>query len=663
MNRNRRIVTGVFVLLILAMALSVALASSAAGPPPAGRVLGVFRVDSAGLYGPLDSRYQALGIVEIDGRPHALAWVENGRGLSEEMPAGFRVLASESPDLRLYWLHDAVDQDMPPDVQVLLRDAQRLLVQADPSYVASLVIAGVPLIAARPMASPRELLNPLPTITSPDPDILGIMNQVNVAELSDHVADLSGENEVVISGSPTTILTRYSGTPGMFDAADYLMEYYAGLGLPAELTPYRTDDWVNVIATQTGILHPDQIYVICAHYDSISRESPLTYAPGADDNASGTAAVMTAAAILSGYSFDYTIRYVHFSGEEQGLYGSHAYAHQAANLDEDILGAINLDMIAWDGEGGPDFDLHSGQSGSLSHQLAQVFDDVVDMYDLDLDIEIRLGAAATTRSDHAAFWDEGYAAFLAIEDWDDFTPWYHSTSDRADTLNLDYFVNVTKASVGTLAVLAHVLTESVSTPTPTNTPTPWPTPAGTNHLADGDFETGPSHTAWRMQSGGGYALISQANPHGGEWGAWLSQQDHADDSICQTVSLPAGAQDIWLEFWWQMQTDEVIYGYDWLEARLLPSGYSTPIVLARLDSGGLQHVWLPNRFSLQSHAGREGDICFVSHSDYWVATHFFIDDVQLTCDFDPVVTVTPAATTTPTATAQPAVLWLPLLRK
>ena len=507
-------------------------------------------------------------------------------------------------------------------------------------------------------ASTREkiVLSTYPQVSDPDPQILALMDQVESAVLAGYVGDLSGENEVIIDGDATTLLTRYSGEPGMFDASRYLRQYYESLGLPVDMQQFRTDDWINVVATQPGNIHPDQIYIICAHYDSRS-ETPFTYAPGADDNASGSAAVMAVAGILTQYSFDHTIRYINFSGEEQGMYGSTAYARQAAKLNEEILGVVNLDMIAWDGEEGPDFDLHAGQLASPSNQLAEVFRDVVEVYDLDLDIEIRLGPLATDRSDHAPFWDEGYAAFLAIEDWDDFTPWYHTTSDRLQTLDLGYFTDAAKAAVGTLAILAGPLEDPAPTPVPTSTATPWPTPNCPDHLENGDLEAGISDPVWRNSSAGGYSLISQDNPRQGLWSVWFNQVNGADDSLCQTVTLPANVSDAALEFWWQMQTDEIIYGYDWLEARIQPEGVVNPMVLTRVDSGDLQHLWVPMRFSLQDYAGVTLDLCFVSHSDYWGATHFFVDDVYLAYCSD--ATPTP----TPTATAPPSRAWLPLLRK
>ncbi len=90
----------------------------------------------------------------------------------------------------------------------------------------------------------------------------------------------------------------------------------------------------------------DIIYIACAHYDSTS-ENPGNAAPGADDNASGTAAVLEAARILSQYRFKHTLRFVTFAAEEQDLIGSCCYAAEARSAGTNIGGVINHDMVAF----------------------------------------------------------------------------------------------------------------------------------------------------------------------------------------------------------------------------------------------------------------------------------------------------------------------------
>ena len=158
------------------------------------------------------------------------------------------------------------------------------------------------------------------------------------------------------------------------------------------------------------------------------------------------------------------MRLVFFTGEEQGMYGSYYYARDVAAAGEDILGVLNLDMIAWDAKGGPDIDLHS-QLPSVeddSDALAGLFGAVVDLYGLNLVPQIV--EAGARFSDHSRFWDRGYPAIMAIEDYyniseqpyepRDWNTNYHTANDRLATLNLGYFREYVRASVATLLHLA-----------------------------------------------------------------------------------------------------------------------------------------------------------------------------------------------------------------
>lgn len=480
-----------------------------------------------------------------------------------------------------------------------------------------------------------------------DAVIRSMIEAVSPEELTQYVAELSGEQDVWIHGEPARILTRYSGTAGAGLAAGYLREHHEALGLDAAKWPYGTQGWVNVVATQPGLLHPEQVIIISAHYDSTSTD-PDTYAPGADDNASGTAAVMMAADVLSRHRFAYTIRYVHFSGEEQGLYGSTPYAHQARLLGEELLGVINADMLAWNGDGVPGFDVHAGTFGSPSAELGKRLAGVVERYALPLDVDVRLDARAIRYSDHAPFWDEGFAALLAIQDWEDFNPYYHQPMDRMANFDMPYYTAAVQAIVGLAAEQAVPLPPPYPSPAPMPTPTPAATPACPPHLANGGFEDSPPEAGWTMVSSQGYPLIRQDRPHAGEWGAWLNQAPGTDDALCRVVHIPRGSTTPEIWFWWQMWTDEIVHGNDGLSLSARQVGEpAAPLTLWQMDDGGLQHLWNATRLPLDGFEGKTVELCFQGHSDPWRTTFFFLDDVQVTyC-----------------AGEAGGQLWLPLLRR
>lgn len=103
-------------------------------------------------------------------------------------------------------------------------------------------------------------------------------------------------------------------------------------------TVFETRSTVNVVATKRGTVRPDEIIVVGGHYDSV----PLS--PGANDNASGVAAVLEAARVLAGVPTPRTVQFALFAAEELGLYGSAAFASERR---AGVVGMVNLDMVGW----------------------------------------------------------------------------------------------------------------------------------------------------------------------------------------------------------------------------------------------------------------------------------------------------------------------------
>ena len=145
--------------------------------------------------------------------------------------------------------------------------------------------------------------------------------------------------------------TRYSYTDSCRRAEEYVADYFTFLGLDSvqlDSYPAYGDTWRNVIGTIVGKTHPEKTVIVCGHMDAIS-EDPYNVAPGAEDNGSGTCAVIEAARALVGESLDCTVKFIAFTGEEIGLNGSDHYASEARARGDDIICAFNFDMIAWPG--------------------------------------------------------------------------------------------------------------------------------------------------------------------------------------------------------------------------------------------------------------------------------------------------------------------------
>jgi hypothetical protein len=285
------------------------------------------------------------------------------------------------------------------------------------------------------------------------------------------VKELSGAVPTVINGTSQTILSRNKNQPGNALAETYIKQKLQSYGLNTTIQSFSTTG-KNVIATQTGTEFPNKKYMICAHFDDMPSG---TIAPGADDNASGTAAVIEAARIFSQSTFPFTIIYALWDEEEQGLVGSAYYATQAANAGDSILGVINLDMIAYDSNNDGVCNVHNRAVGS-SIQLYQKMVEINTQYGINLNIVSK--NPGITASDHASFWNKGYGAILLIEDDNnDFNAYYHSVNDLLQYFNQPYYTKMSKLALGTLASFAlnlnleltHTPIASVTTPQVINT--------------------------------------------------------------------------------------------------------------------------------------------------------------------------------------------------
>jgi hypothetical protein len=343
--------------------------------------------------------------------------------------------------------------------EVLLVERDLALLHTSPEGAATLGDTGVEVRAVTLDAKPWRPHAPalaLPEVVQPDPLIQMMIDQVESTDVYSYTGGLSGEWPVDIGGEPYTIVTRNtnSGTP-IEKATQYAGEQLAALGLDVEYHQWSGPTYPNVIGELPGLVNPDDIYIIGGHLDDMPSSGP---APGADDNASGSVATLLAAKIMTQFEWGCTLRFALWTGEEQGLLGSHAYAQRAYNAGENILGYLNLDMIAWNTlNSSPDIDLYADPSLPPTVELAELFADVVAAYNLDLIPQVIPSGMGA--SDHASFWNYGYTAILGIEDYDgdDFNPYYHTSNDLLEHLDLDYYTDFVKASLATFAHMSGCL--------------------------------------------------------------------------------------------------------------------------------------------------------------------------------------------------------------
>ncbi len=349
---------------------------------------------------------------------------------------------------------------LPATVELLHDDGLNLLLRATPAHSDTLAEAGLDIawLPLEPIVwTPRDAV-PAPKAIVYTPQIAALMNQVESSAVSDWNAGLSGETQVMVEGAPYTITSRHtsSGTP-IQKATLYVYERFAAWGLNPSF-----HSWVsgsrsgrNVIGELVGSRRPTEIVLVCGHLDDMPSTGA---APGADDNASGSVGVLVAAQILLQQPWERTVRFALFTGEEQGLLGSAAYAAMVKARGDNIVAVLNMDMIAWNTlSSSPTARLHTrvGAAGAADLVIGQTLSDVVTTYGLGSALQPIIDPDGITASDHASFWNQGYPALLAIEDdASDFNPWYHTVNDRLSALNLPYFTAFVQASLGTTAHLA-----------------------------------------------------------------------------------------------------------------------------------------------------------------------------------------------------------------
>lgn len=269
--------------------------------------------------------------------------------------------------------------------------------------------------------------------------------------ITEMVAQVAKSNLITDISNLQDFQTRYASTVNCQNAGNFLYSYFTQLGLACEFDLFSFSQYTsrNIVATIPGRTAPEREIILCAHYDSYSSNSAATLAPGADDNASGTAAVMEIARIMKNYTFDYTLKFICFSAEEFGMYGSRHYAQSARAAGEIIAGVINMDMIAYADVLPEDLEVIVNPN---SDWLALQFISAANRYAPLLTNHVV--NSSITGSDQSPFWDQGYSALLGIDDYPVRNPYYHTTLDLLHTLNMDFATSVTKASLASAAELA-----------------------------------------------------------------------------------------------------------------------------------------------------------------------------------------------------------------
>lgn len=237
--------------------------------------------------------------------------------------------------------------------------------------------------------------------------------------------------------------SKHISQPGNARAIEYLAARLREFGYEPELQWFeaRGVRTANVIAALRGTTQPDVLYTVSSHFDSVER------GPGADDNTSGTAALLEAARVLSTRPQPATIHFAFFTGEEAGLLGSREYVRRAVANGDGLVGALNNDMVGFASDQRLDNTIRYSNAGirDIQHGAAMLFTDLI-TYD----------AKYYKSTDAHAYYDAygdivgGIGSYPILGN-----PHYHQTHDQLETVNHQLIAEVSKTTVATLMQLTN----------------------------------------------------------------------------------------------------------------------------------------------------------------------------------------------------------------
>jgi len=580
-----------------------------------------------------------------------------------------------------YYPWDAANVSL-PDLsaygEVIWHRDSYILIQASEESAEQLSLMGLRLFPLdEPISAMSRPVKIGPPPTEPDPVIAKKVRQLRAKDIQAWDRRLSGEVEVKIGDETMKLRSRYAHSANGRLAEQYVFEQLQAMGYePAYFsykTPYRKV-WRDIVVDIPGEVDPDRLVLLVGHLDSISypiKQAPQA-APGADDNGTGSSSLLAMAKLLKDMRFKYTIRLVWFTGEEMGYWGSRPYVKALAKENADVVAAINLDMIGYDGDRDGVMELHTG-TRKANVLLGDHLEAANQLYDIGAVIE-RKEKSAARFSDHRSFWEHGYPSVLLIENFfknskeedthpRDRNPAYHSQSDQVNLVDYKYVARTAKMAMAAAMYLAEPVngaprptatpttpaeaTPTPIPPTPEVTPTPTDPPSETceERVINGGFE---ENGGWR----GFHSVYTPAEANSGERAARLgllppSIKSSADDdldvntyrrvrtrhsrhsSLYQTLTLPKNASSITLTFSYWPGTDDT--GRDSQRVYLLkPYRYTRIKKLMFVLENDRQ--WKQASFDLSRYAGRKVVLYFSVYNNSTAAkgrTWMYVDDVSI----------------------------------
>jgi Zn-dependent M28 family amino/carboxypeptidase len=249
---------------------------------------------------------------------------------------------------------------------------------------------------------------------------------------------------------------RRTGTPGNAKARSYIIRRFQAAGVkPLDASfeePFTfsgrgggaPSNGVNVVGMIRGTKQPDRYIVVSAHYDHLGVRDGDVF-NGADDNASGTAALFAVAEYFRLHAPSHSLLLVAFDAEESGLRGARAFVEKPPVAKDAILADINMDMVSRNAAG------ELWVAGTYHYpQLLPLVEKLAATAPVELKIGhdrpgLPPGDDWTGSSDHGPFHSAGIPfLYFGVEDHAD----YHKASDEFDTITPEFYVHAIETVIG-----------------------------------------------------------------------------------------------------------------------------------------------------------------------------------------------------------------------
>jgi Zn-dependent M28 family amino/carboxypeptidase len=253
----------------------------------------------------------------------------------------------------------------------------------------------------------------------------------------------------------TSFRTRHSMSPLNLEAASWISKTFKDIGyMDVTFHPFALGDVErhNVLCTKPGGQLDTEVILFCAHFDSrmSDLEDSQSAAPGADDNASGISALLELARVVMQSKLRYALQFAAFSGEEQGLIGSTAYAEYVHSKGIPIRLVVNLDMIAHAADPASPLitiEYDTGNSTTAIDAASQAYaGHMAQLATTYTTLKTKFGPIYS--SDYMPFEHHGYVC-TGLFDGADNQSFYHSSDDTEDRVSLTMCREVVKLLVAT----------------------------------------------------------------------------------------------------------------------------------------------------------------------------------------------------------------------